>query len=122
MGGASCLTQPPFVVVLEGLEPSLAEPESDVLPLHHKTISQDVALASAWGCRPLFYRCKVSGFLGIDKIFGHYFWIYFVINWISTDYNQYGVMQGGRVSILAACVVWCAVPAGLWFGRMYITG
>lgn len=27
-----------FFVVLEGLEPSLAEPESDVLPLHHKTI------------------------------------------------------------------------------------
>lgn len=28
----------PLKVVLEGLEPSLAEPESDVLPLHHKTM------------------------------------------------------------------------------------
>ena len=26
------------LVVLEGLEPSQAEPESDVLPLHHRTI------------------------------------------------------------------------------------
>ena len=26
-------------VVLEGFEPSQAEPESDVLPLHHKTLS-----------------------------------------------------------------------------------
>ena len=32
-------------VVLEGFEPSQAEPESDVLPLHHKTMS-------------LFYECK----------------------------------------------------------------
>lgn len=28
-----------FYVVLEGFEPPQAEPESDVLPLHHKTIS-----------------------------------------------------------------------------------
>lgn len=28
-----------FFVVLEGFEPSQAEPESDVLPLHHKTAS-----------------------------------------------------------------------------------
>ena len=27
-----------LLVVLEGLEPSQAEPESDVLPLHHRTI------------------------------------------------------------------------------------
>ena len=30
-------------VVLEGLEPSQAEPESDVLPLHHRTILNCVA-------------------------------------------------------------------------------
>lgn len=27
-----------FFVALEGFEPSQAEPESDVLPLHHKAI------------------------------------------------------------------------------------
>ena len=27
-----------FIVALEGFEPSQAEPESDVLPLHHKAI------------------------------------------------------------------------------------
>lgn len=38
---------PCVFVVLEGLEPSLAEPESDVLPLHHKTIFKSEIESSA---------------------------------------------------------------------------
>ena len=33
-------TSPLVFVVLEGFEPSQAEPESDVLPLHHRTFSK----------------------------------------------------------------------------------
>lgn len=40
-------------VVLEGFEPSQTEPESGVLPLHHRTI--------------LHLRCKGNTFFGIDK-------------------------------------------------------
>ncbi len=46
-----------FFVVLEGLEPSLAEPESDVLPLHHKTMYLQGASASA---SALFPRLRVQ--------------------------------------------------------------
>ena len=47
------------IVVLEGFEPSQAEPESDVLPLHHRTISQ--------------LRCKVTAFFGTGKILSTFF-------------------------------------------------
>lgn len=51
------ISQLRFFVVLEGLEPSLAEPESDVLPLHHKTMYLQGASASA---SALFPRLRVQ--------------------------------------------------------------
>ena len=49
------------VVVLPGLEPGISGPESDVLPLHHRTVF--VASSSMfldYGCKDtdIFYSCK----------------------------------------------------------------
>ena len=35
-----------FIVALEGFEPSQAEPESDVLPLHHKARLFDIFVSA----------------------------------------------------------------------------
>ena len=48
-------------VALEGFEPSQAEPESDVLPLHHKAI-QNVNFYRL-ACRICFTCAKVRHFL-----------------------------------------------------------
>lgn len=64
-------------VVLEGLEPSLAEPESDVLPLHHKTSFLGSSFPLISSQRASLFRsallpdceCKVSAFLRSDQIF-----------------------------------------------------
>ena len=55
-------------VVLEGLEPSQAEPESDVLPLHHRTILKcdakvGIIFNSAKSCGCFFTKkCKCRDF------------------------------------------------------------
>lgn len=55
-------------VALEGFEPSQAEPESDVLPLHHKAI-QNVNFSAA-RLPYLFYVCKGTTFFCTGKFFG----------------------------------------------------
>ena len=50
-----------FSVVLEGFEPPQAEPESDVLPLHHKTISLlNSGVSSSEHPALSFNGCKVT--------------------------------------------------------------
>ncbi len=63
--------KPRFFVALEGFEPPQAEPESDVLPLHHKAICGGKLLGSI----VLFpvCGCKVRNFLGIVQIFLSFF-------------------------------------------------
>ena len=60
----------PFFVVLPGLEPGISGPESDVLPLHHRTVF--IASSSMfldYGCKDtdIFYSCKYFA-----KKFHHY--------------------------------------------------
>ncbi len=75
-----------MLVALEGFEPSQAEPESDVLPLHHKAISicrkanlnlflSFSATFVAWGCSR-FAIAKLGRFYQFSKyfrIFFHFF-------------------------------------------------
>lgn len=49
------------VVVLPGLEPGISGPESDVLPLHHRTIFiVSSSMFLDYGCKDtdIFYSCK----------------------------------------------------------------
>lgn len=51
------------VVVLPGLEPGISGPESDVLPLHHRTIFiVSSSMFLDYGCKDtdIFYFCKYS--------------------------------------------------------------
>lgn len=57
------MTQLSICVALEGFEPSQAEPESDVLPLHHKAIFvklKSLILVALLPCS--FYECKGKAF------------------------------------------------------------
>ena len=72
-----------YFVALEGFEPSQAEPESDVLPLHHK---------AGWlGLFP-FCECKVTTIFLLCQIFFKLFFIsvqFFVFGNLSTPINAY---------------------------------
>lgn len=51
------------VVVLPGLEPGISGPESDVLPLHHRTVFVvSSSMFLDYGCKDtdIFYICKYS--------------------------------------------------------------
>lgn len=53
----------PFYVVLPGLEPGISGPESDVLPLHHRTVFVvSSSMFLDYGCKDtdIFYICKYS--------------------------------------------------------------
>ena len=74
-------------VALEGFEPSQAEPESDVLPLHHKAISicrkanlnlflSFSATFVAWGCSR-FAIAKLGRFYQFSKYFRIFFHFFF---------------------------------------------
>ena len=50
-----------FFVVLPGLEPGISGPESDVLPLHHRTVFVvSSSMFLDYGCKDtdIFYSCK----------------------------------------------------------------
>lgn len=53
--------KPFFIVVLPGLEPGISGPESDVLPLHHRTVFvSSSSMFLDYGCKDtdIFYICK----------------------------------------------------------------
>ena len=63
-------------VALEGFEPSQAEPESDVLPLHHKAILIETKLflvRLSCRCFRLISGAKLCVFFDTAKYFGIFF-------------------------------------------------
>ncbi len=86
-----------MLVALEGFEPSQAEPESDVLPLHHKAISicrkanlnlffEYLSNLCCLGLFP-FCDCKVREVLSILQIFSDIFSLFFLTGPCTTFAN-----------------------------------